>query len=413
MIRSMFTAINALHTQQTFMDVVADNLANVNTPGFKASYVTFKDQFAQLIAAGAAPTETLGGVNPTQIGLGVRLGVVNQTFTQGALQFTGRDLDLCVQGDGFFIYTNGMRTFYSRDGSVAMDATGYLVNTGTGDRLLGWSPKADGTIDTGEPLGGIKIPVDNTIARVTSVCHLIGNLNSETPPMTADAHFITMGVHDALGNLHSVTLTLSRDAVNPGPPPTSTWTWVASGDVTGGNGEVVFDENGQFVSVNVINPVEVIGSPGTPNFVVDMNMSGVTMLADANTATLSSQDGLSAGTLVGFNIASNNGEIYGVYSNGDQKLLGQIAMALFVNPAGLIRFGADRYVVGLNSGEPRVGAGGAGGRGQVVSGYTEGSNVDMSREFANMILAQRGFQASSRIISASDEMLQELVNIRR
>lgn len=137
------------------------------------------------------------------------------------------------------------------------------------------------------------------------------------------------------------------------------------------------------------------------------------MLSTASSAALGSQNGLAAGSLLGFNVSANTGEIYGAYSNGDQRLVGQLALAMFVNPAGLVRTGGNNYVAGLNSGEARIGAANAGGRGKIASGYVEGSNVDMSREFSNMILAQRGFQASSRIINTSDSLLQELVNLGR
>ena len=159
--------------------------------------------------------------------------------------------------------------------------------------------------------------------------------------------------------------------------------------------------------------VSIAGSPGANDFEVAIDLSGLTMLSATNTATMGNQDGLAAGSLSGFNISATTGEIYGVYSNGEQRALGQLAMALFVNPSGLTRIGDNRYMVGLNSGEARISAAGSGGRGTIESGYTEGSNVDMSREFANMIMAQRGFQANSRVITTSDEMLQELVNLKR
>ena len=160
--------------------------------------------------------------------------------------------------------------------------------------------------------------------------------------------------------------------------------------------------------------LNVPGSPGAVSPVlVNLDQSGMTMLATASSAALGSQNGLAAGSLMGFTVSSKTGEIYGAYSNGDQRLVGQLALAMFVNPTGLMREGDNYYVASLNSGEPRIGAPAAGGRGTVASGYVEGSNVDMSREFSNMILAQRGFQASSRIINASDQILQELVNLGR
>ncbi|MBI9047925.1 MAG: flagellar hook protein FlgE [Anaerolineaceae bacterium] len=412
MIRSMFTAINGLLTQQNYMDVIADNLANVNTQGFKSSGVTFKDQFAQLVQSGAAPNASLGGQNPIQIGLGTNIGSVTQTFSQGALQSTGRDLDLAVQGDGFFVYQQDTAQYYSRDGSIGIDAQGFLVNIASGDQIMGWQADGTGAIDTGSPLEGIQIPVDATVARESSEAYMLGNLDAKT--VVGGTYNVTVGAYDSLGVLRSVTLVFEKTTDND-------WTWAAQGDVVATGtltGAVEFNSEGQFINPDLPldyapTSVSISGSPGADDFDVDINLSGLTMLSATNTATMGSQDGLAAGSLSGFNVSATTGEIFGVYSNGEQRPLGQLAMALFVNPSGLLRQGNNRYSVGLNSGEARISAAGSGGRGTIAAGYTEGSNVDMSREFANMIMAQRGFQANSRVITTSDEMLQELVNIKR
>jgi flagellar hook protein FlgE len=423
MIRSMFTAINGLFVQQTFMDVVSDNLANVNTPGFKSSFVSFKDQFAQQMKSGAAPSPDglIGGSNPTQVGLGVNVGAVATRFTQGPLQDTGRDLDLAIQGDGFFVYTDGTAQYYSRDGSLAIDADGYLVNSGTGDRVLGWRADGTGAIDTGNRLEGVSIPIDATLSRITSNTTIVGNLDAtEAFPSAGVVHTATLGLYDSLGVLHSVPIQFRRTSALE-------WSWNVEnsglpGSTGTGSGTLTFDgDTGQLTGFTsaITNAdgdavINVVGSDGsTSPFPVAVDFSDVTMLASRSTATLAAQDGLAAGNLTSFKISANTGEIYGVYSNGLERVFGQLAMALFVNPSGLTRLGNNRYVQGLNSGDARIGAAGTGGRGKVTSGYTEGSNTDMSREFASMILAQRGFQANSRVITTSDEMLQELVNLKR
>jgi flagellar hook protein FlgE len=540
MIRSMFTAVNSLYLNQQYMDVVADNLSNVNTPGFKANYVRFKDQFAQTMRVGGAPSTELGGINPMQIGLGTNLATISPNMTQGALTSTGRDLDMAISGDGFFVYNNGIRDLYSRDGSLAIDAQGYLVHSASGQRIQGWMATSIGEVNTGSPLESIQMPIDSTVARATTAAYLLGNLDAGTTiPVTtsnailagqlnasavggstydstfdvqdaggatvsvtlrytktsatewsyvsitpgvniiedatlnsqtnglvtfdaggnfvsntgrilvgtapislnmsnvtqpagapnnivagsqngtaAGSYDVTLGAYDELGVLKPVALRFTR-TTNP-----NMWTFNlaptdSSGasivDVNGNpvaNGTIVFNTRGQWVSDSGI--LSVPGSPGaTTPTIVDLNLTGMTMLASANSAALGSQDGLAAGSLMGFNVSANTGEIYGAYSNGDQRLVGQLALAMFVNPSGLIRQGGNNYAAGLNSGEPRIGAPAAGGRGTIASGYVEGSNVDMSREFANMILAQRGFQASSRVINTSDQMLQELVNLAR
>ncbi len=401
MIRSMFTAINALSTHQYFMDVVADNLANANTIGFKSSQVTFQSQFAQLLRSGAAPSGELGGINLTQIGLGTRLGSITPNFTQGMLQSTGRSTDLAIQGDGFFIYSDGTNMFYSRDGSLAIDAEGYLVNGSNGGRLQGWEAIA-GVVDTGLPIGSIQLPLNSTLARATANAILGGNLDSSTT--IGDTYDATVGVYDSLGVLHSVDLTFTRTADD-------TWDWSASGSGATGSGTVTFDAEGQYASGS--GTITVPGTDGADATVFDLDLSGLTQLATESDASALSQDGLAPGSFSSFYVTSDNGEVYGLYSNGMQQLIGQLSLAKFANPTGLTRVGQNLYQTGLNSGEPVVSTAGSGGLGSVVGGYLEGSNVDLAREFTNMILAQRGFQASSRVITTSDEMLQELVNLKR
>ena len=533
MIRSMFTAINSMYLNQQYLDVVADNLSNVNTPGFKSSFVRFKDQFAQTLSVGGAPSATTGGVNPMQIGLGTNMGTVGKSFTQGALTSTGSDLDMAISGDGFFVYNNGVTNLYSRDGSLAIDAQGYLVHSSSGNRIQGWMADGLGIVNTGSPLEAIQLPIDSTVARSTTSAYILGNLNADTqiPVTTANIIFsgtlnasaavgttysssfvaqdnngasqtvtiqytkadathwnynvtsagasgsgvvgfdgtgnysaaastinpitvgtspmtvnfsnltqpagaandvvlgsqdgtsagyydVTVGVYDELGVLTSVAIRYTRTTdpnvwtYNISPTDTSGATIVDAAGNPVDNGSIQFDTSGQFVSSSGM--LNVPGSPGAVSPVlVNLDQSGMTMLATASSAALGSQNGLAAGSLMGFTVSSKTGEIYGAYSNGDQRLVGQLALAMFVNPTGLMREGDNYYVASLNSGEPRIGAPAAGGRGTVASGYVEGSNVDMSREFSNMILAQRGFQASSRIINASDQILQELVNLGR
>lgn len=419
MLRSMFTAISSLNLHQYFMDVVADNLANANTYGFKSSRISFQDQFSQTLWMGSAPIGDLGGINPAQVGLGVRIGAISGNFGQGALQATGRNTDLAIQGDGFFIYADGAATFYSRDGALDLDSDGYLVNSATGMRIQGWQAAlVNGVpaVDTTAPTGPIQLPLGATIARATQNAGLGGNLDANLPtvddPTTAEIenqYTSTIGVYDSLGVMHSVTITYTHTGDNA-------WTWAASGagvDTVTSQGTLLFDPsgNGQYLSGSGV--VTIAGSGGAANTVFDLDLSGLTQLATDSDISVVTQDGLAAGDFSGFYVTPETGEIYGVFSNGMQQLVGQLALASFVNPNGLVRAGQNLFQTGVNSGDPAVGAAGVGDRGSVVAGYLEGSNVDLAQEFTNMILAQRGFQASSRVITTSDEMLQELVNIKR
>lgn len=402
MLRAMSTAITSLGLHQSYMDVVADNLANANTSGFKSSTVTFQDQFGQLLSAGSGPTTNLGGINPTQIGLGVRLGSISRNFTQGTLKDTGRSLDMAMQGDGFFIYEESNTRYYSRDGSLELDSEGVLVNASTGQRILGWMPDSTGVIDTGTALTQITIPLDDALARSTTEALLGGNIDASAS--VGDTTQITMGAYDSLGALQSLSVEFEKTADNE-------WDWTVTSGGTGA-GTLTFNADGSYDSVTSTQ-VTITGAGGANNTVFDIDFSDLTQLSTDDTVALVSQNGLAAGTISGFDVVSNTGEIYGLYSNGLQELLGQIGIASFINPVGLNRIGQNMYTTGLNSGEPQIGGAGTAGRGTISSGYLEASNVDLSREFTNMILAQRGFQASSRIITTSDEMLQELVNLKR
>ena len=423
MIRSMFTSISALSLHQKYLDVVANNLANANTNGYKSNRVLFQDQFSQMLTPGSAPTTDRGGVNATQIGLGVRLGSVSANFTQGTLQNTGRNMDLGVQGDGFFIYGKDAGRRYSREGSMSLDADGYLVNTASGLRTQGWLVGASG-IDPNLPVDDIKIDTDKTVAKATENVLFGGNLSAGTATDGTGSVTVSMGAYDSLGALQNASVKFTRTAANP-----LVWDWAIVDPATGlpdptkgvGDGTITFDANGQLDTTLATNPVvttpvQIPGSAGSANggqIALALDFSKMTMLNSATSATVTSQDGLPSGTVSDVYISPNDGAVSLVYSNGMTEQVGQIALARFTNPMGLVRAEGTAFLAGLNSGEVQIGAAMIGGRGSVASGYLEASNVDMAQEFTNMILAQRGFQASSRVITTSDEILQELVNLKR
>ena len=419
MIRSMFTAISSLNLHQKYLDVVSNNLANANTNGYKSSRVLFQDQFAQMLAPGAAPTATQGGVNPTQIGLGVGMGYVTPDFTQGTLQSTGRNLDLGVAGDGFFVYGQDASRRYSREGSMGLDAEGFLVNAATGLRTQGWLADATGAIDTNATVDDIQIDTSRALAKATENVFMGGNLSANTDG--AGTVNVTMGVYDSLGDLQQAAIRFTRGGV--AGAPTNVWTWqVMDTSVTPpvagtGTGTITFDANGQIDAANpptVGTAATIPGSAGsTTPIPVTLDFTKMTQLTATTSATVTSQDGLAAGAVTDVYISPNDGAVSLVYSNGLSEQIGQVALARFTNPAGLMQSEGTTFMAGLNSGDAQIGAANSGGRGAIASGHLEASNVDMAQEFTNMILAQRGFQASSRVITTSDEILQELVNLKR
>ncbi len=406
MLRSMFTAISALNAHQTWMDVIGNNLANVNTTGYKTSFVRFQDQISQLLRPGSSPTGTRGGVDPMQVGLGMRVGSITQNFSQGALTATGRMGDLALQGDGFFNYRDGAGTlFYSRDGSIDLDADGYMVNTNTGYRIQGWIPTGTPpVVNTGTALTDIRIPINSTLARQTSSLTMRGNLNALQPGATPVT--VTFGAYDAFGALHNVDIQVTRTGANA-------WSWTAVAGGTG-TGTMTFNPATGALATGGTGTINVAASPsGAQAFAFTVDLSSLTQLETDNSAYAAFQDGVAAGTVTGYTVETKTGQVYAQYSNGLQNLVAQLAVTSFVNPAGLTKAGQNLYQQGVNAGEPNTGLPDSNGRGAIIPGSVEASNVDLSQEFTNMILAQRGFQASSRVITTSDEMLQELVNLKR
>ena len=402
MLRSMFTAIGALNLHQSYLDVVANNLANANTIGYKAARMIFHDQFSQLMSPGSNPTATAGGRNPVQIGLGVQVGTIAPVFTQGMLQSTGRNMDVAIEGDGFLIYNSGGQRRYSREGSLTLDAGGFLVNSSSGQRVQGWTATG-GVVDTNLAIGDIQVPTSRTIAQATTTGLFGGNLNSTVAVgATVDT---TMSVYNSLGNTQNATVRFTRT----GP---DAWSWAATAPATGA-GTITFDPASGQVASSTGGAITVPGGTGANTINMTLDVSKLTMLSTPTSAAVTSQNGLPAGNIVDAFITSGDGSVNLVYSNGMHEVVGQVAIARFTNPSGLMRAGETSFQEGLNSGEPQIGSADTGGRGTIAAGYLEGSNVDMAQEFTNMILAQRGFQASSRVITTSDEIIQELVNLKR
>ncbi len=424
MLRSLFAGVSGLRNHQVRMDVIGNNIANVNTVGFKASRVNFAEALSQTIRGAQAPSEARGGMNAMQVGLGVQVGSIDTLFTQGNLQYTGNLTDLAIQGDGFLVVGDGLRRFYTRDGAVVMDADGNLVHASSGLRLMGWQADATGAVDTAGPLAPLTIPVGTQIPpRATARATLAGNLDGGAPvydpgdPATASGRWTTtLTVYDALGNPTQLRLVFTKQGANE-------WQWeLFYGDEPSpvGSGTLSFadpDSPGRLsdptAPVEVTVPLSSLAPDlGAPDLTFEIDFGGVTQYASPSTVALQSQDGYASGSLESFAI-DGNGVITGLYSNGRTQVIGQVALALFTNPGGLLKAGSNLYAESSNSGPAAVGAAGTGGRGTLTAGALEMSNVDLAQEFTNMITAQRGFQANARVITTSDELLQELISLRR
>jgi len=458
MMRSLYSGVSGLRNHQIRMDVLGNNISNVNTYGFKKSRVSFQDILSQTVSGAAAPTAVKGGVNPKQVGLGMNIASIDKIFTQGSLQTTGLNLDLAIQGDGFFILKRGEELFYTRAGAFGLDKNGTVVNPANGMRVQGWQAVKTGityTINTTGDVEDIIVPIGGKDpARATENIKYKSNLNSETPllpvgraPTTEERlnAVVTTNIdaYDSVGTVHRVTVEFSRVRGEPN-------TWLVTAFMEGA--EVTLDVDGP--NINTSNsiimrfdnqgaPVSIEDNPEVPGAPADIIAEGrlaallnVTYIEDGTTqvATLDlgaayeydgitqfasptstrayEQDGFGLGYLENFTVDSS-GVITGVYSNGNKAPIAQIAMATFTNPQGLTTEGDNNFRVTNNSGLPNIGAAETGGRGKITAGTLEMSNVDLAEQFTDMIVTQRGFQANSRSITTSDQMLQELLTLKR
>ena len=409
MISSLYSGVSGLRSHQTELDVTGNNLANINTSGFKATKVSFSDILSRTIDYGRPPSGSRGGVNPKQIGSGVQVAALRVDYSQGTIQNTGRDADVAIEGTGFFILSDGTKQFLTRDGSFALDSEGYLVSSGTGLRVVGWqTEETPGTAGTGPaPSSGIKIPIGSELmAKATSKVRLSGNLSAVSA--AGDKTSSRFRVYDSLGAGRDLEISFTRQEGG-------SWTWEAresGADAPAGSGTIEFGPNGKPVSgASGTIQLSPSGASGAAQQTVELDLSMLTQLAADTDIALESQDGLPPAPMLGFKVDSD-GTVVGLFGNGLSRAIGKLAIGYVPNPSGLRSVGHNMWVVAPNSGPLQVRDASAVGA-RLIGGALEASNVDMAEEFTRMIIAQRAFQASARIITTSDEVLQELMQIKR
>lgn len=413
MLRSLFSAISGLRSHQVYLDIIGNNIANVNTTSFKANRASFAETLWQTTRTGGAPQANVGGTNPLQVGLGTNLVGSDAIFTQGDLRSTGKASDLALEGNGFFVLSDGSRQMYSRDGSFDVGIDGFLQSTTTGLRVLGWmADPVTGEIDTTRALSNISIPVGGgTPALPTQNVAFNGNLDARAA--NGDTISTTVDVFDSLGTAHSVELTFTKTGANA-------WSWAAAvnddpavAPTAVGSGTVSFNTDGSYsAATGSISIGYTAASGATTPQAVAIDLAQLTQFGETAGVDPFSRDGHAAGRFVSF-ATDSAGVVTAIYSNGELMPVAQLALADFKNQAGLMRAGNNLYEVSANSGDPLIGPSGTQGLGKIRSSYLEMSNVDLAQQFTNMIVASRGFQANSRVITTADEMLQELVNLKR
>lgn len=543
MMRSLSSAVAGLNTQQTAMDVIGANISNINTVGYKGSRTSFQDVMSQTMQSATGSSGERGGTNAIQIGMGVGLAAVDTITEAGSYQSTGRNTDLAIQKEGYFVVTDGKQQYYTRAGNFDFDAKGNLVIPGSGLFIRGWNA-VDGVLDSSGQISNIVVPAGISIpAKATTEMTFINNLSASAMPGTTA--MTSKDVYDSLGKTHTLNNTFTKVSDNKwisactladGTPVTNglteisfdtqggfstvkqatvnaaaatsinldltkyqldnttgsihsayytvadngspaalhvlkatftqmadnKWTYAitdtssksstalktgeivydsaAATDYTDNNAAATFTINGATITFALsgdgvaptgtsfhadrastdtaayttnatVNPIEFTPSDAATMY-VGMNYYDLTQYGTDTTVQASEQDGFAAGTLDSVSIDST-GKIIGTFTNGQTEDLAQIALATFTNPGGLTRVGGSMFGESENSGFASIGTSGSGGRGEIQSGTLEMSNIDLADQFSKMIVAQRGFQSNSKIITVSDEMMEILANLKR
>ena len=463
MMRSLYAGVSGLQNHQTRMDVIGNNISNVNTYGFKKGRATFQDMISQQINGAARPTEEVGGVNPKEVGLGMSVATIDTIFTQGNLQTTGNTTDLAIQGNGFFVLKNGDETFYSRAGVFGTDSNGTLVNPANGLRVQGWMAEdVNGrqVVRTSATPTDLVIPVgQKDPPKATENVRYFCNLNKNTPEIpdnpTADQVIegtwqTEIDIYDTYGNAHQVQMNFAKVPGNPNQwtvtvnvdPDNADFTQTRIGfgttDGVQNTYTLNFDNTGKLQSVvdsagNQSNPqgeivlqasyavadsnADANGNPYRQTFNLNLGTIGsmentITQAASKSTTKANYQDGYKLGYLDNFKI-DQSGIITGVYSNGSVRTIGQVEMASFTNQGGLEKKGDNTYAESINSGMANIGESGTQGKGSMLSGTLEMSNVDLTEQLTDMIVTQRGFESNAKTIQTGDSMLETVLGLKR
>ena len=465
MMRSLFAGVSGLQNHQTRMDVIGNNIANVNTYGFKRNRVTFQDIFYQQLQGAARPTEDVGGVNPQEVGLGMSVASIDTIHIQGAFQMTAVGTDLAIQGNGFFILDDKGSQLYTRAGTFALDENGTYVNPGNGMKVQGWmAQEINGVrfLDTSRALEDLVIPVGSKDpARATTLVNFACNLDKRTPEVPEGANELQTRegtwstqekIYDSFGDAHTLQVQFSRvpgvnnswtatvtvDPQNEAPtnasaglgdaPPAAggpnifTLNFSNQGTILNAIDGAGNESNFGQIVMNVAYDVQN-ATPGDDGAMVrqtfQLNLgsvggvsNSVTQFAERSSSKIIQQDGYGMGYMESFKI-DGTGTITGVFTNGTTRTLGQVALATFPNQGGLEKAGDNNFRKTNNSGNANIGPSGVAEKGIIKAGALEMSNVDMADQFTDMIVTQRGFQANSRTIQTADQLLQEILTLKR
>ena len=404
--------LSGLNASTAALSAISNNLANLNTVGYKDTRAIFRDLFYQSLG-------TTQGGDPIQVGSGTGVGTLSTIFTAGSIQSTGVSTDVAISGDGFFVLKNGSTYQYSRAGNFQVSSDGFLTSE-DGQEVLGY-PTANGVVNTGSVLAPIQLG-NGQVSQpsATTQVQMTTNLNADA---TAKDSFTTpITVNDSLGGSHVLKFQFAKTGAG-------TWTYSITipaadvgktgADVVVQSGALAFDSAGKLTSPTAsLSGITISGfADGAANLLFNWNLYDatgtglLTQQSSASNTSSTSQNGFGSGDLTDFSIGSD-GLIQGTFSNGKTMVLGQLALANFGNEQGLRRDGHNNYSATLASGSSVIGVPGSGGRGTLTGGALEASNVDIATEFSAMITAERDYQANARAITTFDEIAQETINLK-
>ncbi len=415
---SFSTALTGLTAASETISVAGNNIANANTVGFKSSSVSFADIFTN-----SSGIRLNGSGTALQFGKGVRVAATPTDFSQGTLNLTNTATNAAIEGNGFFVVTDSTGAMsYSRAGDFALDRAGNIVSP-SGHQVQGYSA-VNGLIPAGASLTALSVPIGETQAPVvTSEATFRMNLNSKD--LAATEFHAVANVYDSKGAAHKMDMIFTKQADGSFQMLAQVDGVAATTSVNGGAASaapvaVTFDSSGLLTAPNslaIVPPAAALNGATLPSVTINLRqtngLGNITNYASPSTVASTDQNGFSSGELVGLaQSPDQNGGLYAVFSNGQRRLLGQMAIATFNSQTSLRRLGNNLYGETIASGQPSIGTPGSGGRGTIVGASLEQSNVDIATEFTNLIVAQRGFQANSRVITTISQTLQDLLQIQ-
>jgi flagellar hook protein FlgE len=406
---SFFIPLSGLEADNTALNTIANNLANMNTVAYKSQDVQFSDLFYQQVGES-------GSGNPQQVGAGTKVGAIVTDFSSGTTTpSTGNPQDVALNGDGFFVIDNNGTQEYTRSGNFVLSSDGHLL-TQSGQQVMGF-PAINGVVNTNAPLVAIQIPKGQVEQpKATSTLSVTANLDASAATGTSVQGQVTL--YDSLGVGHVATVDFQKAGTN-------TWTYnisLPAGESTGSantTGTLTFDASGNLTSPASNPNIQFTGlADGASNMSFSWNLydstgkGAIDQVASASGSGIASitQDGYESGQYNGFTVDSN-GVVSATFSNSQTQVIGQLAIASITNEQGLTKLGDGNYQTTLASGQATIGTAGTGGRGTIQDNAIEGSNVDISTQFANLIVAQRAFEANAKSVTTFDTVTQDTINM--